>query len=479
MKSIVLTILYIVLALCAMAQRPMNENQKKALEAQKAGGETLARFKSELLYKLKGKEESVYSDVAQCFYYLGMEATFDSIQNVIVKKFPHGVLARNRYLNTYIYSEMNPERQEVLFKKWMKRFPPEKLGESIVYDYARSSVAGTYARNGNWQKAKEYIDRIVTKGWLGEPCSVVAGALSKCGDMEHALMFYKLAVDNCEQLQKEGDKASFAIAMRGYPSYLSNYATACYEAGLHSEALATMEKMPPHRRDKSYALLMAEAGRPLESFLCLADMIKAGQADEEVNHKIEELYIQLNGSEKGCDTYIGRLRKARADQRNEEIIKSMISRSAPDFTLPDAEGKVVKLADLRGKVVVLDFWATWCGPCKRSFPAMQKTVEKYRDDPNVVFLFIHTWEKENNATEEAVKYLKDNDYSFRLLMDLKDPKTKANEVVKSYGVTGIPSKFVIDPQGQIRFHVTGAAGSDDEIVAELSQMIEMAREKKN
>ena len=85
MKSIVLTILYIVLALCAMAQRPMNENQKKALEAQKAGGETLARFKSELLYKLKGKEESVYSDVAQCFYYLGMEATFDSIQNVIVK----------------------------------------------------------------------------------------------------------------------------------------------------------------------------------------------------------------------------------------------------------------------------------------------------------------------------------------------------------------------------------------------------------
>ena len=87
--------------------------------------------------------------------------------------------------------------------------------------------------------------------------------------------------------------------------------------------------------------------------------------------------------------------------------------------------------------------------------------------------------KKSNATEEAVKYLKDNDYSFRLLMDLKDPKTKANEVVKSYGVTGIPSKFVIDPQGQIRFHVTGAAGSDDEIVAELSQMIEMAREKKN
>lgn len=57
MKSIVLTILYIVLALCAMAQRPMNENQKKALEAQKAGGETLARFKSELLYKLKGKRK--------------------------------------------------------------------------------------------------------------------------------------------------------------------------------------------------------------------------------------------------------------------------------------------------------------------------------------------------------------------------------------------------------------------------------------
>ena len=153
----------------------------------------------------------------------------------------------------------------------------------------------------------------------------------------------------------------------------------------------------------------------------------------------------------------------------------MISMPAPDFTLTDTEGREVTLSKLRGKVVVLDFWATWCGPCKQSFPAMQKAIDKFRNDPNVEFLFIHTWEREKNATEAAVKHLKDNGYTFHLLMDLKDKEIRSNKVVKSYGVTGIPTKIVIDPQGNIRFKVTGSSSRVEEVVNEISLMIEMAR----
>jgi len=123
--------------------------------------------------------------------------------------------------------------------------------------------------------------------------------------------------------------------------------------------------------------------------------------------------------------------------------------------------------------VILDFWATWCGPCKRSFPAMQMAVNKFKDNPNVQFLFIHTWEKgEADATAAAKKYIDDNKYSFQVLMDLKD-ETGSNKVVEGFGISGIPTKFILDKNGNIRFRITGFSGGDDAAVAELSAMIDM------
>ncbi|MNL20942.1 Sporulation thiol-disulfide oxidoreductase A precursor [compost metagenome] len=155
----------------------------------------------------------------------------------------------------------------------------------------------------------------------------------------------------------------------------------------------------------------------------------------------------------------------------------MINTPAPAFALKNLKGEVVDLAKLKGKTVILDYWATWCGPCIQSFPGMQMAVEKYRNDPNVVFLFINTFQREENR-EKAVKdwVLANPKYTFNVLLDNKKTEDPEQfEVVSQYKVTGIPTKFVIDGNGNIRFKTAGFDGTPEATVKELDIMIDLAK----
>lgn len=91
----------------------------------------------------------------------------------------------------------------------------------------------------------------------------------------------------------------------------------------------------------------------------------------------------------------------------------------------------------------------------------------------MVFLFIHTWEHSSDVIKDVKGFISRNNYDFHVLMDLK--KDGVNEVITKYKMQGIPAKFIIDGKGNIRFKVRGATGSNEEVVQELSAMIELAK----
>lgn len=119
--------------------------------------------------------------------------------------------------------------------------------------------------------------------------------------------------------------------------------------------------------------------------------------------------------------------------------------SAPDFTLTDMQGAKVSLSGLRGKVVILNFWATWCPPCREEMPSMEKLHQQFNDQ-GLVILAVNV-EKDAAALKN---FLQQNGYSFPVLQD------KKSEVQNLYKVFRFPESFIIDRNGQVVQKVIGA-----------------------
>ena len=133
--------------------------------------------------------------------------------------------------------------------------------------------------------------------------------------------------------------------------------------------------------------------------------------------------------------------------------------AAPDFTTTRLDGQTVKLSDYRGKVVVLDFWATWCIPCIRSMPHVQKTVGKAKS-ADVVWLGVCVWD-DRKAFEKWVP-ANDAKYNFTKVFDPAGKDRGTSIASALYRVKGIPTVYVIDRDGRIIDGIVGFLGDDDD-----------------
>ncbi len=137
---------------------------------------------------------------------------------------------------------------------------------------------------------------------------------------------------------------------------------------------------------------------------------------------------------------------------------------APDFTFPKWGGGDVKLSDYRGKVVILDFWATWCGPCQKSMPHIQKVTQALQGKA-VVVLALCTWDEQEAYTAWAKEKAKE--FRFQMGFDPAGKKSAESIAEKLYNVSGIPTTYLIDAQGRIIEGIVGYKEGDDRIEAAL------------
>lgn len=133
---------------------------------------------------------------------------------------------------------------------------------------------------------------------------------------------------------------------------------------------------------------------------------------------------------------------------------------APDFTLEDLDGVARKLSDYRGKVVLLNFWATWCPPCRREMPSMERAWLQVKEQ-DIVIVAVDVGED----VDTVYTFLADYPVSFPLLLD------EQAEVVRKYPVRGLPTSYVIDPDGRLIYQAVGGREWDDpQILDQLREL---------
>ena len=415
---------------------------------------------------------------------MGDSALSMNLRKKLDKKYPKSILAQEEKLASFTKAATVEEKIKIR-DQFKSQFPATKENTRML-DQMTSTLAQEYAGKEDWNKVKSYVYEVIDPTVRANVCNTYAWKLSgesieaeaKNLDIAAALSASSLSLLSTDNPMPTGltKKEWGSVMENNKAGYGDTYALILYKQGKYEEALTYQSfsvannKYEDGEMNERYAVYLQKAGRTQDLEKFMDQIMVSGNATEKVKMMHKEHWTQTATKDQLYSQYLKQLENQAQAMREEKIMKTWESTDAPSFTLKDLNGSIVSLADYKGKTIVLDFWATWCGPCKASFPGMKKAVEHFASDQNVVFLFVDTWENGDNIDARVADFIKTNNYPFHVVMDSEA------KVVNDYKVSGIPTKFIIGPDQKIRFTAVGYSGNNDELVEELKTMIQLVQE---
>lgn len=196
----------------------------------------------------------------------------------------------------------------------------------------------------------------------------------------------------------------------------------------------------------------------------LVGLTPAGK-DDELTTNTQRLWKELGGTDQGWKAYLARneVSKSKLAAAAEPAAWDSKNTVLPEFDLTDLEGRKWTPADLKGKVAFINFWATWCGPCQRELPYVQKLREQLKDRKDVVVLTLNTDEE----VGKVEPYMKENKFNFPVLL--------GQAYADSQGINSIPRNWIVSLDGKVMFEGIGFGNEGDEWMKKATQLIEKVK----
>lgn len=463
-----------------------------AYRANKETGTQLVEENIKKLSKIKEPKEDELVTNLNLYNIVKKKAQADSVKAIVLKKFATGNYAYGQEMNA-LYSEKNPVVLEQKANQLIAKFELDKSKKADVakLNSVYALVAEAFGTAKNDAKFELFANKVDAKTTRAGLYNQYAWPLAEKN--ENVAFATKISKQSLELIEsaKSDEKPAFYQTKEDYIKaldqswgmYADTYALLLYHDKKFKEALETQEKamsfykvVPPDVSTR-YVTYLINNGQNEKAFTEAEKLIKDGKASDSLKNDFKTLYAKLK-KEGTYETFMAGLEKEAIAKAKAEWTKKMINIPAPAFSLANLKGEKVSLADLKGKIVILDYWATWCGPCVASFPGMQKAMAKYANNPNVVFLYVNTWQTEDNREKVVTDFVAEKKLNFNVLYDTKNVKDPSKfDVVSAYKVDGIPTKFIIDGDGNIRFKAVGFSGSDDGVVKEIDSMVGLLTNK--
>ncbi|OZV69044.1 TlpA family protein disulfide reductase [Winogradskyella aurantia] len=469
----------------ALAKNPQLEDQwmpSHIYVAQQADGDKAKAVAEKYITEVTSKSELDLEDYKQLSTVYGRTQDtrrYDSIKAIISEKFPESKMAQQHKVSPFFNLESLEAKEQFFVDN------NNAIMQSPNADYILQNLAVGNFNIKNDSAFKGYFEMIKSATSKASLLNSIAWARAEKGkDLEKAAEMSKLSLDLIEKEQGELNEQPQYYSPNqykrnldfNYNMYADTYALLLFKLGKTEEAITYQAKaigkgMSPDNNERYIEYLIAD-GQYDKAVDKAKTFISEGYATPTLNDYFKDAFTQAN--KKGdANTVLSELKESAKIKQLEKLEKTMLDEKAPDFVAKNLNNEEVKLSALKGKTVILDFWATWCGPCISSFPGMQKAVTKYKNDENVVFLFVDTFESGENRITEVQDFINENKYDFEVLIDPKEENGSSHDIAKKYNISGIPTKVIIGPNGRIKFKDVGYSGSNDKLLNKIDGMISL------
>ena len=404
-------------------------------------------------------DENDVKSISRALRTLNKQDKAEKIEKQFAKKYPKSETAQEIYMSMLSQAD-NLDDFSKIVQDFLKAFPKssnrERLFSALVSGYLQSSKS-------------DEIEKIL-KSFKSVPSSALtqlAYAIVET-DNENSNVNLDKATELMKRARKEAEKDKTHLKPvymnegewknkrnKDYIRVLEANAEVLLWAEKYEAALVILEKAEaacftevPGTIYALYIDLYSSTSNAEQALETATKAISNSQSSQSIEDYHKILFDSLSpGSD--YDSFISNIKRTAREKRIEKLMHKQLNMSADLGVIKSVSGKTLDLDRQHGKVVVIEFWSTWCGPCREAMSAFDKLADKYALRGDIVFAAVAVWEKGENVSEAVNDFLTDAEFKVPAYLDEK------SELPKNVGFTGLPARIYIGKNGKVQFIESG------------------------